>query len=297
MRSVVLHSSAPLFFAVAVAGAGLLGCPTTPAGVEVQRDVVYALGWVGGEEGEAEWVQQPLLCDIYLPEEPGLRPALILAHGGSFTEGSKEKEEIVAFANYFADRGYVCFAINYRLTEDAPPAPSWWDKVNLFSAAHAAMVDVNAAVRFVRAHASEYGIDPGRIALLGESAGAIAGASAAFAGDDDYQSDGGDFPVPLENNPSTSSRVDAYCHFWGSADHVLLQVGPGDPPVMIVHGTDDDKPFVSFGASKRLHGLLELYDMPHEFYEAEDFGHGAWDYRNNFRNLRQLTFEFLEEYL
>jgi len=279
-----------------------MACPpgTAPQySVQVTRDVFYALGYVSDGVEPMQWEQKELLLDVYEPEndERSERPALVLVHGGSFSEGSKEKEEIVEYAEFFAERGFVCFAMNYRLNGDHPPAPGYWDTLSLTAAAHAAMVDVKAAICFVRAEAEVYGVDPDLVALLGESAGAIAGVTAAVTNPDEYTTDGPEFPVPEENHPGESPRVRAYVHLWGSADHVLLKVGPGDPPTMIVHGTEDDNLITPFSAAERFHGLLEFWDIPHEFYAAEGFGHGAWDYRLRGRGVKLLTLDFINEHL
>lgn len=280
----------------------LVGCPgplSPTYDVLVLRDVVYGVGNVSDGTEPRVWNRKNLLMDAYSPE--GLdapdKPALLLVHGGSFQEGSKEKEEIVSFANYFAQRGFVAFAMNYRLDGDSPPAPDTWDAASLTSAAHAAMVDIKACIRHLRANAATYGIAPDKIALLGESAGAIAGVVAALTSDGYYETDGESFPIPLENNPGVSGRVQAYMHFWGNADLVLLHLDRGNPPIMIVHGTDDDNFFTPFSGAERLHGLLELFNMPHAFYAAKGFEHGAWGYRLRGDNLKDLTMEFLAEHL
>jgi dienelactone hydrolase len=285
-----------------IALSALAGCPgplSPDYDVAVTRDVVYGVGNVSDGAEPRVWTQKDLLMDVYAPDglEVSGKPALLLVHGGSFQEGSKEKEEIVSFANFFAQRGFVAFAMNYRLDGDYPPAPDTWDAASLTAAAHAAMVDVKACIRHIRANATAYGIDPDKIALLGESAGAIAGVVAAITSDDYYETDNDSFPVPPQNSPGVSGRVQAYMHFWGNADIVLLHLDRGDPPIMIVHGTDDDNFFTPFSAAERLHGLLELFNMPHAFYAANGFEHGAWGYRLRGDNLKDLTLDFLAEHL
>jgi len=279
----------------------LTACPANRRGefaVDTAKNVVYGVGNVGSSEGDTSYEEKDLLLDVYRPVgASGMRPAVILVHGGRFMEGSKEKEEIVEYADHLASWGYVCFAINYRLRDDFPPAPDVFDNPALIAAAHAAMVDVKAAVRFVRANASTYGADPDRIGLLGESAGAVAGVTTAVTAPEAFSTDGAEFPLPPENNPGVSTRVQAYVHFWGNADHVLTEIGSDDPPVMIVHGTEDTHPGTRFEAAERFHNVVELVGISHEFFQAEDFGHGAWDYRLRGKNLKTLTREFLDEYL
>lgn len=297
-RRLIRFSGLMLVLSVAVALL-LPGCPGnngTRYVIRVTDDIAYAVGNVAAPGGG--WTRRPLLLDVFEPENaPVPRPALILVHGGSFTEGGKDKPQIVQFANHFTARGYVCFSIAYRLTADNPPAPQGWEATNLTSSAHAAMVDVKAAIRFVHANQALYNVDPTRIAVLGESAGAIAAVAAVMTPPADFAVDGPDFPLPAENNPDESTEVAAYIHLWGNADHVLTNIGPNDPPVMIVHGEDDDNIYTPLAAAERFHTVLELWNVPHEFYIAENEDHGAWGYRLRGQNLRELTATFLDAQL
>jgi len=277
-----------------------MGCPSgvLPANpVEVTKDVEYGLGYVR-DDSKAEHTLAPLYMDVYRPanaDDP--KPAVIIMHGGGFVEGGRGDERIVEFARYFAARGYVAFAIDYRLIQDNPPAPDLWGALLFPAVVHAAIVDAKTAVRHVRANAGEYGVDPDNIAFIGESAGAIAGVAVAMTNTDQYSADGEDFPIPQQNEPNESARVQAYIHLWGNADHVLTAVGADDPPTMILHGEEDDVILTPFAAAERLHFALELRGVPHEFYAAEDFGHAAWNYRLRGKSLERLTLEFLNEHL
>lgn len=295
------------FTALLVAVLVLPGCPLffpPPPTVRVVEDVAYAVGYVAPSADSSQYFLRELKMDVYSPRanDDTLKPALLLVHGGSFQGGSKRDEPIVEYAEYFAERGYIVFAIDYRLEGDFPPAPSGWSSVLGFgtarlAAAHAAIVDVKAAVRHVRARAADYGIDPNRIGVLGESAGAIAAVPAAVTPSSEFSSDGPDFPIPAFNNAGVSTRIQAYAHFWGNADHVLLSVSPADAPTMIVHGTEDTQFFTPFRAAERFQGALQLWRVPHVFYEAVGFAHGAWDYRAGNKDLKTLTREFFDEHL
>jgi para-nitrobenzyl esterase len=278
----------------------LAGCPANSIPrfrVAVEKDVVYGVGRVKAAPNSPDFTFKPLLLDAYLPAgSPDLKKTgFILVHGGSFAEGSKEKKEVVDFAQWFTQRGYAAFAINYRLIGDDPPAPDSWASTAATRAAHAAMVDVKAAVRFVRANADQWGIDPEQIILLGESAGAIAAVATAVTEPEAFSMDGTDLAIPEQNHPNVSPRVQGYIHFWGNADHVLGSVDPGDPPIMIVHGKDDDNIFTPFSAAERFHLLLEFRGIPHDFYQLDGEGHGPWDALVNLQGLKSLTLEFINE--
>jgi para-nitrobenzyl esterase len=297
----VRNLCAPVFILSLLLTACVVGCPSTPPEftVAITKDIVYGTGNVSDPAAQGGYAPADLLMDLHAPDPrpAGAIPAVVIMHGGGFTEGSKEDERIIAMARYLAQRGFAAFAISYRLDDANPPSPSWWSVFSLTSSVHAAIVDAKTAVRHVRARADEYGIDPDRIGFIGASAGAVAGAAVAVTDAGSFATDGSSFPHPPGNYPGESARVQAYVHLWGGVDHVLADIGRGDPPTMIVHGTDDDRFFTWFESSERFHGLLELYDIPHEFYQAKGYGHGAWDYTYRGKNLHSLVHEFLRDQL
>lgn len=106
---------------------------------------------------------RPLRMDIYRPAnaKAANRPLLIWVHGGAWVAGTPQ--EAAAFADWpgvlaaMAAKGYVVAAVSYRLAKEAPfPA---------------AIRDVKSGIRWLRAHAGDYGIDPGQVGIWGESAG------------------------------------------------------------------------------------------------------------------------------
>ena len=108
---------------------------------------------VSYREGHERWK-----LDLFRPagEFDDLRPALVFVHGGGWVRGDKRKVLFLEQAIDFARRGYVCITVNYRL--DASKVPC--------------IKDVKCAVRWLRAHADDYQIDPNRIGAYGNSAGA-----------------------------------------------------------------------------------------------------------------------------
>lgn len=97
-----------------------------------------------------------LALDAHVPEGKGPFPAAILVHGGGWVAGDKE-QYITYIFQPLADAGFAWFSINYRL------APQYKFPADV--------EDVEAAIRWVKANAAKYNIDPNRIALIGESAG------------------------------------------------------------------------------------------------------------------------------
>ncbi len=138
-----------------------------PAGVKLLPDVAY-------REGSPAW-----RMDIAMPESAGTepRPALVCIHGGGWGNGDKRLRQFTALMLDYAAHGFVAASVNYRLTAEATlPTP---------------IGDVKNAVRYLRAHAKEYGLNPSRIGAYGKSAGAHLAAMLALAGKDaDLEGDG-----------------------------------------------------------------------------------------------------------
>jgi acetyl esterase/lipase len=174
-----------------------------------------AYGEAGGEE---------LLLDAYLPparEAP--RPAVILIHGGGWTSGSRSDMGVAA--RELAKAGYVAFSINYRLLDTVTPRNLW----------PAQLDDTQRAVRWVRAHADAYGVDPERLAAYGWSAG---GHLAAMLGVRDTR----DTSDP--DLAAYPSRVDCVVCLGGDVDLSVLQTDAsfGQDLAVFLGGTADEQP-------------------------------------------------------
>lgn len=104
---------------------------------------------------DTQYGKRNLHLDLFRPDKPGKYPALILIHGGGWRSGNKSMQ--VPLARQIAAFGYVTASVEYRLSPEA-----------LYPAA---VYDLKAAIRFLRANAVKYNIDPDRIAISGSSAG------------------------------------------------------------------------------------------------------------------------------
>ncbi len=298
MKAVHLRHMA-LHLGLAVVVLALAGCPRGPqlsANVEMVSDVVYALGYVG--TGDQHQLKE-LLLDILAPNDlPGvLKPAVLVIHGGSFDGGTKTDEDLVQYADGLATRGYVCFLSDYRLTQDNPPAPGDWAVLNLGAAIHAATVDAKAAMRYIRANSAQFEIDPDRISIMGDSAGAIAAIAAGISDPEDFASDGPGYDVPAENNPGLDARPRVIIDFWGSATFVLDEFDKDDPPILVAHGTSDFTVGVTILDAYIIENKCKEFDIPYRFYPLWGEGHGAWDADVDGMNLVELSEEFLRDYV
>lgn len=209
------------------------------AQVDVARDVLFA-----APDG------YPLRLDVYEPREPGeLRPAIVVVHGGAWFHGDKSDYAFGLHDRWLAGQGYVVFDVQYRLT-GRWPAP---------------LSDVKCAVRWVRANAARFQVDPDRIALMGRSAGGHLALMAAYTANDPevppscFDEDAP--PIDESVQAVIASYAPADLRLWqaergGAIDHLLgglphevpdayraaspvTHVKPGLPPTMVIHGQRD----------------------------------------------------------
>lgn len=138
-----------------------------------------------------------LKLDIVQPKEQPKHPmaAIIYIHGGGWSGGTKEAG--LPLCTYLAQRGYFCATIEYRLTGEA----IWPAQIE----------DCKCAVRWMRAHAKEYNIDPNRIGVTGASAGGHLVALLGTSGDAKMLEGKGGWE-------QYSSRVNAVCDWFGPVD-------------------------------------------------------------------------------
>jgi len=168
----------------------------------------------------------PLQLDLYQPTGDTVtsRPAIVWVHGGFFSSGNKTSGELVDEATTFSKEGYVNVSINYRLASGCSAGtPTAACVTSIVDAKH----DAQAAVRFLRANAAAYGVDPTRIAVAGTSAGAITALNVGFDPTDPGTS----------GNPGFSSAAQAAVALSGAA--ILTTPGSGDAPSLLFHGTAD----------------------------------------------------------
>ena len=237
------------------------------SGVEIRRNVTF-------REGE-DWL---LLADIYLPESSNA-PFVVFAHGGGWFTGDKGRRPMHPA---MAEAGIAVADVQYRLVPDFRYP--------------AAVRDVAAAVRWVRANAADYGIDADRGALAGYSAGAHLAALVGLAPEHpNFQPEGfhPDEPVAVDAIVGYSGPYDftvpgagengMVAGFFGedATDETLREGSPtthvdaGDPPTLLVHGTADN--IVPYRSSTLLATELERVGVPAEVLTGEGAGHGMID--------------------
>ena len=200
----------------------------------------------------ARYGDRTLEMDIYRPNDAwGKLPAIVCIHGGGWAKGSRESHG--AMAQALASRGYVAATISYRLSGEAKfPAQ---------------IHDCKAAVRFLRAHADEYGIDADHIGAIGLSAGGhLTALLATSGGVAELEGNGG--------SPGSSSVIQAAVPMGAQTDFLserTQEVSAAEPKGVIwqqfLGGTQQERPAVYKAASPLTH--LDAGDPPCWFIAGE----------------------------
>jgi alpha-L-fucosidase 2 len=228
-----------------------------------------------------------LLMDAYIPDSRGPLPAVIIVHGGGWEAGNKVTYVSPVFGP-LAQAGFAWFSIDYRLTPYVHIPEQ--------------LEDIRAAIRYVRAHADRFHIDPNRIALLGESASGQLVAQVAAA-------------------PCIGCEVQAVVSFYGVYDFTQWPEGsgwqrtalrrlfrdwrkeelrryspqfnarPGQPPILLIQGTKDE---LCRGTMEYAQKLKEI-GAPYKLILLEGAPHGMenWEGRPEWAFYKQQFVEWL----
>lgn len=235
----------------------LLTLGTAQARAQLKQDIEFAK--VNGVS---------LTLDAYVPEGAGPFPSVVIVHGGGFARGDKQTYVPPLFEP-LSQAGFAWFTINYRLHPQAK-----------FSA----MVDdVEAAIKFVKAHAKDYKVDLRRVVLMGESAGGALvsyvgvrqqsalklAAVVPFYGVHDWELRAQEelagkvgpsiwrdvFSVPAGQTPEAIKRMREVS--------AVTHIKKGLPPFLLIHGTAD--PQVAYEQSvqmqKRMRAVGNVCDL------------------------------------
>jgi len=233
-----------------------------------------------------------LLMDGYVPGDKGPYPAVILVHGGAWVAGDR-KRSVEPLFEPLTKAGFAWFSISYRLANSFDPKnlPSL---VMSAGALSGAIDDVRSAVAFVREHAAEYNIDPNRIALIGESAGAqlisvaalkpgengAVQAAVAFYCPSDLVTLVRNFPLPDQIRQMIIGTPFEKLLFAGLRDlSPLTYVRSDAPPFLMIHGTAD--PIVPYTQSVDMCDALKKASATCDLIKVEGAGHGMRHWEPN----------------
>jgi acetyl esterase/lipase len=236
-------------------------------------------GLVYGQAVNAGGVLQDLVLNVYEPVgshphdtafERANRPVIVWAPGGGFVYNRGRTRTYWMLD--LVRRGYVVVSIEYRVRPDLPYGFSGFVTdpprfLDLLEAARDSQHDMQAAVRWVRKYARRIGVDEHRIIAAGYSAGAIMALEVAFNPDDPGTS----------GNPGYRSRVvAAISGAGGYVPAIMGSIDPGEPPVMILHGTHDTTvplpgSLIPCAATLAVGNVCEAHLFPGEPHDVGDF--------------------------
>ncbi len=233
----------------------------TAAGVEILKNIEFSR--VDGIS---------LRLDASIPDGAGPFSAAIIVHGGGWVRGDR-RIDVAPLFQPLTDAGIAWFSIDYRLASDP---------LRFGIAAH----DVEAAIRFVRAHADEYRVDPERIALIGESAGGHLASLAALNGGPSVRAVVALYaPTNLVALAKNSDLIPAAIRdqlqgtpFESLIMGRLAQLSPiekvrsGMPPFLLIHGTADS--IVPFEQSRAMCARMLSVGAECEVFPVPGAGHG-----------------------
>lgn len=265
--------------------------------MQMAEGIVYKQieSWYGGDNRALE------LNVIRRPGE-GPRPLIIWLTGGAWSQVSKDVHvpEVV----YLVEAGFTVATVEYRTSEAA-----------IFPAQ---IEDVKAAIRYLRANAARWSIDPAHVGIMGESAG---GHLAALAG-----TTGCTREFDVGDNLDQSSSVQAVVDWYGPADFTCFAVNAGSPtspearligcrpvdnramaekvspvsyvsdktpPFLIIHGTEDA--LVPFSQSEILHDVINNAGGQADLIAIEQANHG--DIRFVSPEIRTEILQFFQAHL
>ncbi len=207
--------------------------------------------------------------DICSPPGGGPAPALLMIHGGGWVHGDKHAAS-GGLCQRLAARGMVVIPVDYQLA-DGTPAGFWPIQFD----------DVQLAVRWVRAHASEIGVDPRRVCVFGGSAGAQLALLLGVVGRIDPGPDRGlltaqsprpdcvvALSAPADMVDNLQRRPNVMRKLFGPGDRQaaaesaspLARVGPGAAPTVLIHGTQD--PAVPYDYATAMYAALVRAGVP-----------------------------------
>jgi acetyl esterase/lipase len=234
----------------------------------VRRRVVYGRS-LDKSSGEAT----DLLMDVYSPKvrKSDRSPAMVMIHGNP---GNRPyNEQYARLQDYpiseFVKLGYVCFVPAYRFY---------------------GLDNVKTAVRFIRANAEEFRIDPERIVANGGSLGGSHSVSLAVTDDEESPPDIED----AANNAGLSARVRTSIS-WAGGPHFPEAFDNKDSPILILQGTEDTstKPQRALQIAE----LCTKNGVPHEIFFFEGVGHSPERNaiaRDDGRTMQEIIVDFLE---
>ena len=273
--------------------------PSDPEGVTVHRDLIY------GQIGDRK-----LPLDLYIPKDASSPlPVVIWIHGGGWRNGSKGNG---GRARNIIKRGFALVDVEYRLSGEATfPAQ---------------IEDCKTAIRWIRANAKKYNLDPNRIGAWGSSAGGHLVALMGLTHDEKA--------FETDEHGEYSSEIQAVCNWFGPTDFLRMNdiegridhdaadspeslvigapiqenkdkvalanpityVSKNDPPMLIMHGEKDLS--VPYNQSELLYTAMQKAKLDVTLYKVVNADHGFRNATSDTpESLFEMSAQFLEKHL
>jgi alpha-L-fucosidase 2 len=260
-RRTFLRTTAIAAGSVFAAGSTATGARQASAPVVTRTDVIY-----GRVEGSA------LLANIAYPDGPGRRAAILSVHGGRWRAGNRTDASSIKVTQW-AEFGFFAMSIDYRLVGGSPaPAP---------------YIDLRCAIRWLHAHTDDYGVDPARVYLIGQSAGGHMVSLAGTLGDGPYPKAGGwdDARSDIRAVISVAGPYELNTLSWGNlwtpvSGNVeeartlaspITHVSATTKPTLVIHSDDDRS--VPVQQAVDMVAKLKAAGVQHRFVRYTDRGH------------------------
>ncbi|WP_276483076.1 alpha/beta hydrolase [Paraflavitalea pollutisoli] len=220
-------------------------------------------------------------------------PVMVYFSGGSWTQGNPEWDFYNCAA--YAKKGWVSVSVEYRVADRYETTP------------FEAVKDARSAIRWLRTHAGEYNIDTHRIVASGNSAGGHLVLTTVLADDWNEKTDHRQYSaspnIALVNAGAYNLVADEHTD-WISRDlkdkslvkkiSPLHLLRPGPPPILIIHGTNDQS--VNYAFAKELADSLTKLGNDFEFHTLEGAPHYIWFDRRFSKQVAKLRSDFLRKY-
>jgi len=273
-----------------------------PGGLVAAATVDHDVPYLGADRTEK--------MDVYRPPSQfaAPRPAVLLIHGGGWAIGDKASAREIQIGQTLSGHGYVVFSINYKLNRyqsepwKSPLVELAWPQ-NLY--------DCKSALRFIRANAGRFGVDPARIAVMGGSAGAHL---ALMLGTTAHEEEINRHGLYTEQ----SNEVSCIVYFYGEYDVHGRSVSPlsglaadqaaaleaaaspvtfldaHTPPIFVTHGSADKT--IPVDRSRQLVRRLNELGIAYWYVEIGGAPH-TFDLVSQQADLRPIVLAFLDKYL
>ena len=272
--------------------------------VQVQKNLIYKTNPAPGIKKKYYYF------DFYQPatDSTAYRPLIIWLHGGGFKFGKKSSGGLPIWSKTFAQRGYVCAAINYRLSKKHPLK----NFTDLVQGCADVVEDLSEAIRFFKQHNNQYRIDTNNIIVGGNSAGGMIALQAVYSSPAEmarlvHTGDSVSAGAAIHNR----QHIAAVINYWGAL-FTINWLKNARTPIVSVHGNKDrvvpynDKKPPLYG-SLAIHRMADSLQIPNSIKIYEGYGHELQKHffplfagspaKKRWRQAGQFTANFLYEEL